>query len=89
MTAGRAVLITSGIFTDQARTWAEEKPFDLVDGKMLLRLISKANGSYSTLIRNITYNFTFGSDYETNWMPVWSGNFSDCDIEIDQLTDNG
>lgn len=45
MNADRAALITSGTFTDQARTWAEGKPIDLVDGKMLLRLISKATGS--------------------------------------------
>jgi HJR/Mrr/RecB family endonuclease len=45
MNADRAALITSGTFTDQARTWAEGKPIDLVDGKMLLTLISKATGS--------------------------------------------
>lgn len=45
MNADRAALITSGTFSDQARTWAEEKPIDLVDGKMLLRLLSKVNDS--------------------------------------------
>jgi restriction system protein len=45
MNADRAALITSGTFTNQARTWAEGKPFDLVDGKMLLTLISKVTGS--------------------------------------------
>jgi hypothetical protein len=37
--AERGVILTTGVFTDQARAWARGKPIDLIDGDQLLRLL--------------------------------------------------
>jgi restriction system protein len=38
--AGRGVLVTSGVFTKEARQWAEAKPLELIDGEGLRRLVA-------------------------------------------------
>lgn len=41
--AVRGWFVTSGVFTDQAAAWAEDKPIDLVDGERLLSIIRSSN----------------------------------------------
>ena len=48
MTAERAsgvIIITSGLFTQEARIFAEGKPIDLVEGHQLVDLIRSAQGN--------------------------------------------
>jgi restriction system protein len=50
MTAQRAqgaIILTSGLFTQDARTFAAGKPLHLVDGRQLLKLIRKVQGNLS------------------------------------------
>jgi restriction system protein len=39
--AHRAPIVTSGIFSRQALTWAEDKPIDLYDGEAFLKILSR------------------------------------------------
>jgi restriction system protein len=52
MTAKHAtggILITSGIFTQEAKNFAAGKPIDLVDGTQLLQLIANVQKQRATL----------------------------------------
>lgn len=43
--ASAAIIITSGLFTQEARLFAEDKPIDLVEGHQLVDLIRSAQGA--------------------------------------------
>jgi restriction system protein len=43
-----AIVVTSGVFTQEARTFAEGKPIDLIEGEELAALIRRAQGKTST-----------------------------------------
>ena len=51
--ASGAILITSGLFTQEARTFAEDKPIDLIEGYQLVDLIRSSQGA-STRAQNDT-----------------------------------
>jgi restriction system protein len=45
--AGRAILITSGVYTEEARHFAEDKPVELIDGRQLAKMFRDAQGADS------------------------------------------
>jgi restriction system protein len=54
--AASGILITSGIFTQEAKNFAAGKPIDLVDGPQLLRLIGNVQKPGTTLARSASDN---------------------------------
>ena len=50
--ASGAIIITSGVFTQDARTFAEDKPIDLIEGYQLVDLLRSAQGT-STRAQNV------------------------------------
>jgi restriction system protein len=59
MTAKHAtsgILITSGIFTQEAKNFAKDKPIDLVDGTQLLQLIGNVQKKGATLPKPVPAN---------------------------------
>jgi restriction system protein len=50
--AASGILITSGIFTQEAKNFAAGKPIDLVDGPQLLKLIGNVQKPGTTLTRS-------------------------------------
>jgi len=46
--AARGLIVTSGLFTQEAKKFAQGKPISLVDGEKLLNLLSRAPGDTAT-----------------------------------------
>ena len=44
--AGRAIFVTSGVYTQEARRFADGKPLELIDGDTLSRLITHVRGQH-------------------------------------------
>jgi restriction system protein len=52
--AGRGIFVTSGVFTNEAREFAEGKPLELIDGEALVQLVRPSAGGEVPAVQRVS-----------------------------------